>query len=42
MPVFDSARNLIAVLDVDSTELAAFDLEDARGLEKICALFARS
>jgi len=42
VPVFDSARNLIAVLDVDSTELAAFDPEDARGLEKICALFARS
>ncbi|HEY5611476.1 MAG TPA: GAF domain-containing protein [Thermoanaerobaculia bacterium] len=42
VPVFDGERTLIAVLDVDSTDLAAFDEEDARGLEAICALFARS
>jgi GAF domain-containing protein len=40
VPVFDSSEELIAVLDVDSTELNAFDEEDRRGLEKIVALFA--
>ena len=35
VPVFDSAGALIAVLDVDSTELAAFDADDAAGLETI-------
>jgi len=35
VPVFDRAGALIAVLDVDSTELAAFDETDARGLEEI-------
>jgi L-methionine (R)-S-oxide reductase len=34
-PVFDAAGDLIAVLDVDSTDLAAFDEVDARGLEAI-------
>jgi GAF domain-containing protein len=34
--VLDGAGKLIAVLDVDSTELAAFDETDARGLEAIC------
>lgn len=35
-PVFDSRGELIAVLDVDSTEFNAFDETDARGLEAIC------
>ena len=35
VPVFDPEGSLIAVLDVDSTELAAFDEVDARGLEEI-------
>jgi L-methionine (R)-S-oxide reductase len=35
VPVFDPAGALIAVLDVDSTRLAAFDDTDARGLEAI-------
>ena len=35
VPVFDSAGQLIAVFDVDSTELAAFDEVDAQWLEKI-------
>jgi len=39
VPVFGPAGELIAVLDVDSTQLAAFDEEDARGLEAICRLF---
>jgi L-methionine (R)-S-oxide reductase len=38
VPVFDSDGALAAVLDVDSTELAAFDHEDQAGLEAICGL----
>ena len=40
VPVFDRDRTLIAVLDVDSDQLDAFDDEDRAGLEKIVALFA--
>ena len=36
VPVFDSQGKLVAVLDVDSTEFAAFDEVDARGLEAVC------
>ena len=39
VPVFDASDALIAVLDVDSTELATFDEEDRAGLERICAIF---
>ncbi len=35
VPVFDRAGALAAVLDVDSTLLAAFDEEDAAGLQAI-------
>ena len=35
VPVLDAAGSLIAVLDVDSTEPAAFDTADAQGLEAI-------
>lgn len=35
VPVLDAAGALIAVLDVDSTELAAFDAVDRDGLERI-------
>jgi L-methionine (R)-S-oxide reductase len=35
VPVFDGEGRLIAVFDVDSTELAAFDETDAAWLEKI-------
>ena len=38
VPVFDAQGNLAAVLDVDSTELDAFDLEDKAGLEAICQI----
>lgn len=38
VPVFDASGALAAVLDVDSTEPAAFDPEDQAGLEAICAL----
>jgi GAF domain-containing protein len=42
VPVFDAAGQLVAVFDVDSTKLAAFDEEDAEGLETIlAATFAR-
>ena len=40
VPVFAPDRSLIAVLDVDSDQLSAFDEEDARGLERIVGLFA--
>lgn len=39
VPVFDSDDALIAVLDVDSDRLAAFDEEDRAGLERIVRLF---
>jgi len=38
VPVFDKAGVLQAVLDVDSTSLNSFDLEDQKGLEAIAAL----
>ncbi len=41
VPVFDRDRTLIAVLDVDSDQLNAFDEEDREGLERIVALFAK-
>ncbi|MEA2162420.1 MAG: L-methionine (R)-S-oxide reductase [Thermoanaerobaculia bacterium] len=39
VPVFAPDGVLIAVLDVDSDQLDAFDEDDQRGLEKIVALF---
>lgn len=41
VPVFDRERELVAVLDVDSDQLDAFDEEDRAGLERIVALFAQ-
>jgi GAF domain-containing protein len=41
VPVFDRDRVFIAVLDVDSAQLDAFDEEDREGLERIVALFAK-
>ncbi|HET7436976.1 MAG TPA: GAF domain-containing protein [Thermoanaerobaculia bacterium] len=40
VPVFDAQHELIAVLDVDSDQLDAFDEDDRIGLERIVALFA--
>lgn len=40
VPVYDSKRNVCAVLDVDSEALAAFDRIDEEWLKKITALFA--
>jgi L-methionine (R)-S-oxide reductase len=39
VPVFAPDGELIAVLDVDSDQLEAFDEEDRAGLERIVALF---
>jgi L-methionine (R)-S-oxide reductase len=41
VPVFDRERTLIAVFDVDSDQLEAFDEDDREGLERIMALFAK-
>lgn len=40
VPVFGPSAELIAVLDVDSEDLAAFDDDDRAGLERIVARFA--
>jgi len=37
VPVFDATGALIAVLDVDATEVAAFDSVDAEALERLVA-----
>jgi L-methionine (R)-S-oxide reductase len=39
VPVFDHSGDLIAVLDIDSEEHAAFDERDRIGLERIVSLF---
>ena len=41
VPVFDPAGALVAVLDVDSTDFAAFDEVDRAGLEAICRAMLR-
>ena len=41
VPVFDSSARLIAVLDVDSSKLAAFDDDDRAGIERLVARFAQ-
>ena len=40
VPVFDSDRRLVAVLDLDSTLPSAFDETDRQGLERIVRLLA--
>jgi len=35
VPVFDTDGAMLGVLDVDSTQVTAFDADDARGLEEI-------
>jgi GAF domain-containing protein len=40
VPVFAPGHELIAVLDVDSDRVNAFDEDDREGLEKIVALFS--
>ena len=41
VPVINGSDELIAVLDIDSDRLAAFDETDREGLEKIVEWFAR-
>jgi GAF domain-containing protein len=41
VPVFGKQGDVIAVLDVDSDRLNAFDSEDARGLEELVSWFAQ-
>ena len=41
VPVFGRQGDLIAVLDIDSDRLNAFDAEDARGLEQLVSWFAQ-
>ena len=40
VPVFDASQSLIAVLDIDSEHLAAFDQQDAEGLTRLLTWFA--
>lgn len=40
VPVVDSRGELIAVFDLDSERLGAFDDDDARGLERLVSWFA--
>ena len=41
VPVFDSGKKLIAVLDIDSDQVAAFNDEDREGLERVVSWFAK-
>ena len=41
VPVLGRQGDLVAVLDVDSDRLNAFDAEDARGLEQLVSRFAQ-
>ena len=41
VPVFDLRGALIAVLDVDSADVATFGEGDAEGLERIVSWFSR-
>jgi GAF domain-containing protein len=41
VPAFDRTGVLIAVLDVDSADVGAFDQRDADGLERILSVFTR-
>lgn len=41
VPVFDRARRLIAVFDIDSERTNTFDADDQRGLERLMTWFAR-
>ena len=40
VPLHDSNGTIVGVLDIDSTDLAAFDDNDRQGLEAICQLLA--
>jgi GAF domain-containing protein len=42
VPVFNKGKDLIAVLDIDSDRVAAFDETDRVGLERVVHWFARN
>ena len=42
VPVFSKGEEVVAVLDIDSRELATFDDTDRQYLEEICKLLTRS
>ena len=42
IPIFDSYGEPVGVLDIDSTETAAFDDTDRRNLEQLCLLLSRN
>lgn len=42
VPVFNKGRELIAVLDIDSDQPAAFTEEDREGLERVLAWFRKA
>lgn len=41
VPVFDGSDKLIAVLDIDSDQVSAFNEEDREGLERVVSWFAK-
>ena len=41
VPIFDHGGNVMAVLDIDSANLNAFDNDDQRHLESWAAMFSR-
>jgi L-methionine (R)-S-oxide reductase len=42
VPVFDAGGELLAVLDIDSEQLATFDHNDATALERMLRIFAEA
>lgn len=42
VPVFDAANELIAVFDLDSTEIGTYGEVDRQGLERLMKLFTRA
>jgi GAF domain-containing protein len=42
MPLFDSTRQPVGVLDIDSTELATFDEIDRINLQRVCQLITET
>lgn len=42
VPILDSDNRLVAIIDVDSADLAGFDEVDQEWLEKLAALLSRS
>jgi len=41
VPLHNGSGEVVGVLDIDHTELAAFDATDAHYLQQLCALLSR-